>query len=139
MTGKTLEGGCLCGAVRYRITGAPVMASVCHCALCRRASAASSIAWAMFRKEQVVFDNPPASYVSSTVGRRSYCPACGTQLSLSASDLPGLIDITIGSLDDPEAIRPTQHYWGTRRVPWVRYAYSAPGTAESARVAEVEG
>lgn len=132
-----LEGGCLCGAIRYRVTGAPVMASICHCNTCRRAGAASSLAWAMFRREQLDYTtSEPATYTSAARGQRGYCPSCGTPISLTASWLPGLIDITIGSLDDPDAIKASRHYWGTRRLPWLRYAYSAP--KREAREALVE-
>lgn len=140
MTEQKMEGGCLCGAIRYEITGAPVMTAICHCSLCRRASTVSSMAWAMFRKHQVSFLGVrPATYASSTDGRRSFCPACGTQIGLTASHIPGLIDITIGSLDHPEMIRPTLHYWGTRRVPWIQYAYSVPSVARPEPVEEAQG
>ena len=139
MTDHKMEGGCLCGAIRYEITGSPVMTAICHCNICRRASATSSMSWAMFRKNQVTFHGtPPTTYVSSTVGRRGFCPSCGTQISLTASYLPGLIDITTGSLDHPELVRPTLHYWGTRRIPWVQYAYSAPTSREPELVGAAE-
>jgi hypothetical protein len=140
MAEQKMEGGCLCGAVRYEITGKPVMTAICHCTLCRRAAAAPSMAWAMFRKNQVTFSGgQPSTYVSSTVGRRGFCPSCGTQISFTASYIPGLIDITVGSLDQPDQVRPTLHYWGTRRVPWVQYAYSTPRIAEQELAEEVEG
>lgn len=140
MSERTLEGGCLCGAIRYKITGAPVMASVCHCAQCRRASAASSVAWAMFNKDQVEFvGGQPSAFASSAGARRGICPNCGTQIYLTANHLPGLIDITVGSLDDRSAITPTRHYWGTRRTPWMQYAYSAPAATESRPVEEIDG
>jgi hypothetical protein len=135
MTNQKLEGGCQCGAIRYQITGEPLMSSICHCAICRRASATSSMAWAMFRKPQVTFlQGDPARFTSSAGGERGFCSACGTQLCLTATFLPGLIDITLGSLDHPEAITPVRHYWGTRRLPWTQFAYSLPRshTQESA-------
>jgi hypothetical protein len=139
LTDRRLEGGCLCGAIRYEIDGPPVMATICHCSLCRRAAAAASMAWAMFKKSQVRFHGAqPSVYASSAAARRGFCPGCGTPISFTAGYLPGLIEITIGSLDRPEAITPTLHYWGTRRLPWVRYAYSAPRAPQPATVDEVE-
>jgi len=44
------EGGCLCSAVRYRLSGAPVSAGTCHCKTCRKASAAPSVAWVTFAR-----------------------------------------------------------------------------------------
>ena len=131
MTMQNLGGGCQCGAIRYEITGEPVMTSVCHCSICRRASVTTSVAWAMFKKRQVVFlQGEPAHYVSSDEGERGFCSTCGTQISLTASYIPGLIDITLGSLDHPEAITPVRHYWGGRRLPWKEYAYSLPKMRE---------
>ena len=122
-----IEGGCQCGAVRYRIEGAPVMAALCHCSMCRRASAAPAVAWAMYPQEQVMFlKEPPAVYASSPGSQRGFCGRCGTQISFTADYIPGLIDITVGSLDDPARVPPTFHYWESRRLPWLHLADGLP-------------
>ena len=119
MSDSIREGGCQCGAVRYRISGEPVMAALCHCSMCRRASAAPLVAWAMFEATKVSFlDGPPASYASSSEARREFCSKCGTLISFTANYIPGLIDLTIGSLDDPASIARTVHYWESKRRPW---------------------
>lgn len=111
MTDTPLEGGCQCGAVRYTISGSPVLAALCHCSMCRRANAAPVVAWAMFRKPEVRFTKGAVTaYSSSPEARRGFCAACGTQISFTASYIPGLIDITIGSLDRPDAVAPSLHY-----------------------------
>jgi hypothetical protein len=127
MSERELEGGCQCGAVRYRINGEPVMAALCHCTMCRRANAAPAVAWAMFQEAQVAFlKDRPATYTSSAAARRGFCPVCGTPISFTADFLPGLIDITIGSLDRPERLAPTLHYWTSRQLPWLRCADDLP-------------
>jgi hypothetical protein len=127
----SLEGGCQCGAVRYRVTGEPVMAAICHCAMCRRANAAPAVAWAMFEESQVVFvRGSPTIYGSSPGARRGFCQICGTQISFTADYIPGLIDLTIGSLDHPEKLAPTLHYWDAERLPWVHFADDLPRHAE---------
>ncbi|MDL9998352.1 GFA family protein [Variovorax sp. J22P240] len=126
-----LEGGCQCGAIRYRITGSPVMAALCHCSMCRRANAAPAVAWAMYEQSQVSFlADEPTRYESSPGAVRSFCARCGTQISFTADYIPGLIDITIGSLDDPEQVAPTFHYWESRRLRWVQFADALPRHAE---------
>lgn len=126
-----LEGGCQCGAVRYQVRGDPVVAAVCHCSMCRRANAAPSVAWAMYPEGQVHFSKGLLkTYASSAEGRRGFCAHCGTQISFTAPFLPGLIDITIGSLDDPEAMPPVLHSWHARHVSWAEYADTLPRHAE---------
>jgi hypothetical protein len=127
MTSPVQEGGCQCRAVRYRIVGDPLMAAICHCSMCRRANAAPVVAWAMFQESQVtVVEGALTTYESSPGGRRSFCARCGTQISFSADYIAGLIDITIGSLDHPEAIAPSLHYWDSQRLPWVELADQLP-------------
>ena len=75
-----LTGGCLCGAVRYRIDGELTAegAGFCHCGLCRRASGAPVVAWGTWRAADFRFtDGRPAEYLSSPKGVRRFCPACG--------------------------------------------------------------
>ena len=121
MAETSIEGGCQCGQVRYRIDGEPLLTALCHCSMCRRAHSAPAVAWAMYREDQVAFvKEQPASYASSAEARRGFCPACGTQISFTATFIPGLIDIAIGSLDRPEDVSPQLHYCETRRLPWLR-------------------
>ena len=127
MSGSRLEGGCQCGDIRYEISGAPMMAAICHCTMCRRANAAPVVAWAMYAQEQVRFIKAePQTYASSPEAQRGFCPRCGTQISFTASFLPGLIDITIGSLDQPEAVPPTLHYWHSNHLGWAEFADTLP-------------
>ena len=130
------HGGCQCGAIRYRITGEPLLAAICHCTMCRRANAAPGVAWAMFEEAQVVFGKgSPTTYASSSGAKRGFCPACGTQISFTADYIPGLIDITIASLDHPETVAPTLHYWDAERLPWVHLADDLPRYPEFPPVA----
>jgi hypothetical protein len=83
MPDPTLEGGCQCGSIRYQITGAPVMAALCHCSMCRRANAAPAVAWSMYHEAQVEFIGACLqAYESSPGSTRSFCQKCGTQSQL---------------------------------------------------------
>ena len=67
------EGGCQCGAIRYRAEGEPLLAALCHCSMCRRASAAPAVAWAMYPQGQVTFlQDQPKTYASSNEARRGF-------------------------------------------------------------------
>ena len=124
---ETLSGGCQCGGVRYVARGKPGMVALCHCSMCRRANAAPMVAWAMFEADEVEFvEGKPAQFASSPGARRGFCGHCGTQICFTADFLPGLIDITVGSLDAPERLAPELHYWDAERLPWVAIADGLP-------------
>lgn len=127
MSEQKIEGGCQCGAVRYEITGAPMVTAICHCTTCRRANGAPVVAWAMFEKGQVQFaTEQPKKFAASSEVQRGFCAKCGTPISFEAEYIPGLIDITVGSFNDPEAVKPTLHYWHSRHLSWAEFADSLP-------------
>jgi hypothetical protein len=113
------QGGCLCSAIRFRISGEPTFSSVCHCATCRRAGAAPSVAWLTFDRGQIEFiSGQPRMYRSSQGVVRQFCGTCGSQLSYEHVERPHTIDITTTSLDDPNKFPPTLEVWLEHRLPW---------------------
>ncbi len=104
-----------------------MMVAICHCTTCRRANAAPAVAWGMFEKGQVKFTaTEPKKFAASPEVERGFCEECGTPLTFEAEYLPGLIDITVGSFDDPELVKPTMHYWHSKHLSWAEYADSLP-------------
>lgn len=121
----------MCGAVRYEVIGSPIVVALCHCTMCRRANAAPAVAWAMFQQDHVRFTvDQPTEYCSSPRARRGFCHRCGTQISFTADFISGLIDLTVGSFDQPELLPPALHYWESKRLPWVQFADELPRHAE---------
>jgi hypothetical protein len=115
----TATGGCLCGAIRYRVTGPPQSTSLCHCASCRRATGGPSLAWAIFDEDKVeIVAGTLAIYPSSPGVERGFCAACGTSLTYARANRPGLFDVTTASLDEPEAFPPTKEIWTEERLSW---------------------
>ena len=115
-----MEGGCLCGAIRYRIDGTPRRVAHCHCLHCRRASGAPFVTWVDVRPEQFRYErSTPQSFESRPRVTREFCGSCGTQLTYRNADEPGSIDVTACSQDDPDGLRPQDHVWGDRVLPWV--------------------
>ena len=122
-----LAGGCLCGALRYRITGAPVEALYCHCRMCQRAHGAPVVAWLTVSLDAfAVTAGEPVAYRSSAKASRHFCGSCGTPLTWRASDNPRLVDISIASLDNPEAVAPTLHIWTESQTAWLEIADRLP-------------
>lgn len=112
------EGGCLCGAIRYRTSGTPGHSVICHCASCRRASGAPSVAWLTFKREQVEFRGPLQAYASSPGVMRRFCGRCGSAISYETAASPGTIDLTTASMDDPSAFPPAREVWVEERLEW---------------------
>jgi len=113
------EGGCLCGAIRYRIEGEPLDAGYCHCRLCQRSTGAPVLAWASVPAGRFSFTaGAPASYASSAHGLRLFCANCGTQLLYREAKAPKTFDVNLGSLDHPEAVLPKYHIFTRSRIAW---------------------
>lgn len=105
----TLTGGCQCGLIRYRIGGAPKRHSLCQCRDCQRSAGAPIVGWIMADDADVTIDGVPASYNSSGDVQRQFCPRCGTGLFYRSESLfPGAIDIASSTLDDIDAIAPSE-------------------------------
>ena len=131
MTEVRREGGCQCGHIRYVAVGEPVLAAICHSTMCRKANSAPVVAWAMFPSSQVTFTQAAVKqYVSSAEAQRGFCSECGTQICFTANFLPDLVDIALGSLDEPEAIAPTMHFWHSEHLSWMKFADELPVYSE---------
>jgi hypothetical protein len=127
-----LEGGCLCGAVRYRIGAKPRSADYCHCRMCRGSAGAPVVARLTVANAAFAWTKgEPAVYHSSPKAERLFCPTCGTQLALR--DEPDHMDVTLASLDDPEAVRPSYHIWTASRIGWFDTADDLPRYPENRR------
>lgn len=115
-----LTGGCLCGAVRYRATGEPLVVAHCHCRMCQRQSGAAFVTWVAFPVAAFAFTaGSPASLRSSAKAERTFCAACGGTLTFRHDDSRHQVDVAAGSLDDPEAITPTDHIWTSSQLSWL--------------------
>jgi hypothetical protein len=130
-----LDGGCLCGGVRNRISAAPRSADYCHCRMCRRAAGAPLVARLTAANSAFAWTRgEPAVHRSSPAAERLFCRACGSQLALR--DEPDYLDVAIASLEDPAAVRPRYHIWTSSRIAWFdiaddlpRYPERRPGAA----------
>lgn len=140
--GETVTGGCLCGAVRYQVRLPVLNAGYCHCRMCQRAAGAPAVAWLTVPRTAFAFTRgDPAVFRSSPRGLRRFCGACGTPLTFEfpedmPPDTPGLhdIDVTVASLDTPEAVPPDHHSWTSSRIGWFdtvdrlpRHTHDYPG------------
>lgn len=119
-----LTGGCFCNAVRYAAS-AVFDAGYCHCSVCRRICGAPAACWFSVRQEHFsVVTGQPTPLRSSEHFTRFFCQTCGTHL-FGYDDLPPpptvgsrLVSVMLGTLDEPEWVRPQVHQWWGNHVPW---------------------
>ena len=111
------EGGCQCGAVRYKSTAAPQRVVACHCKTCRRRTGATYGVGVYYRNEDVQFnDGEMRSYRfhSETSGRwlqNEFCVNCGTAVTWTLEMRPGVRGVGAGTFDDPDWFDIEAHIW----------------------------
>jgi hypothetical protein len=136
---KRYEGGCLCGAVRFRVEGEPRFVAHCHCQSCRRQVGGVISTFAGYPTKDVAWiKGRPAAYASSPGVARSFCVKCGTPLSYESDKRPGDIDLFLGAFDEPDALPATLHVWTSERVPWFHADEGLPRYPRTPRDSEPE-
>ena len=128
---KNYEGGCQCGAVRYRITGAPLTLYACHCTDCQKqsSSAFGMSLWVRQADFQIVAGEPKLWQVTAESGRQktcAFCADCGSRIYHAFSGDPDVLSLKAGSLDDTSWLRPVGHIWTRSAQPWVTFEGVAP-------------
>lgn len=113
------EGGCLCGEIRYGVTGAAVFVAYCHCRSCTVSSGAPLVGWATFERESFSFiKGSPTERASSPPVRRTFCGTCGSPLTYTHADRADHVDVTLATIDAPTDLAPMCHVWVSERRPW---------------------
>jgi hypothetical protein len=131
-----LDGRCTCGAVRYRMTSAPLFVHCCHCRWCQRESGASFALNAMIESDRVVLqagtpervDTPSNSGKGQAITRCPYCRVALWSNYAGAGD--AIRFVRVGTLDDPDLLPPDIHIFTSTKQPWVTLPPSIPAVAE---------
>ena len=119
---KAREGGCQCGAIRYRIDGAPLGLAVCHCTECQRQSGSAFgmsllVPAAALRLTAGTLNSFAVKCDSGRTKTCTFCPACGTRIYHQTN--AAAMSIKAGTLDDTSDLAPSAHYWTKRKQQWV--------------------
>lgn len=122
---KSVEGGCDCGGVRYRMTGPPLFVHCCHCRWCQRESGASFALNALIEADRIVTTRgaPDANRVPSESGKGQImwrCPTCRITLWSNYAGAGDKIRfVRVGTLDEPDACPPDVHIFTESKQPWI--------------------
>ena len=126
-----MEGGCSCGAVRYRLKAAPMITHCCHCTDCQKQTGGAFAINAMIETsriemlsgEPVVIEMPSPSGRGHEVHR---CPKCDVALWSNYGRRTWMRFVRVATLDEPHAIKPDAHIFTRSRVPWVSLPEDTP-------------
>lgn len=115
------QGSCLCGEVRYELTGelGPIM--FCHCARCRKANGTAFLAAAPVSTEQFRLlsgQDKVVEFLSSPGVYRVFCGACGSPLYSKRDSMPETLRLRLGTLDTPVTGKPTAHIFVAEQAEW---------------------
>ncbi|MFO1050076.1 MAG: GFA family protein [Geminicoccaceae bacterium] len=119
-----LDGGCLCGRIRYSCDAAPALTALCHCRHCQKqTSAPYSIVVAVPKGSLVIERGALKTFLDTGDNgqqvERSFCPDCGSPIRSFVAALPALEFIKAGTLDDTSWLAPTMELWCETAQPWM--------------------
>jgi hypothetical protein len=127
---QTLEGGCACGAVRYRLASAPMFVNCCHCTWCQRETGSAFVINAIIETDRLAVTGetlavatPSESGTGQIVHR---CPACHVALWSHYGGRTRAAFVRAGTLDQPNPIEPDAHIFTRSKQPWVNLDGGAP-------------
>ena len=127
---RTLEGGCACTFVRYRLTAPPMIVHCCHCLNCQRQTGSAFVINVVLEEAhvQLLRGEPVPVEVPRDDGRMQRvfrCPTC--QIALwSYYTLPRMAFVRAGTLDVPSSVTPDVHIFTRSKLPWVELPPTAP-------------
>ena len=131
MSGR-FQGGCVCGALRYRFDDWPRLTCDCHCVDCRRSSGAPFVSWATVQRDDLQVIGG-VRRVKHAERLRSFAACCGTHLFFEDAPEAETIDVAIATLDDPAKVPPEFAIWTEDRLPWVLLDPAKPAYRKSRR------
>ena len=129
---NSFDGGCACGAVRYRMSSAPMFVHCCHCLDCQRQTGSAFVLNALIEADRVTLlkGEPKAVPVPTDSGkphRIFRCPSCETAVwSEYGGAGPVIRFVRVGTLDNPAALAPDVHIYTRTKQPWVTLPAAVP-------------
>jgi hypothetical protein len=124
------SGGCMCGAVRYRVTGPLRSVVMCHCTQCRRQTGHVMASTAARRADlHLESAGELRWYAASSEARRGFCGRCGSVLFWDAVGR-AYVSITAGSLDDSRGLETAWHIFTADKGGYYEIEPDVPQSAD---------
>jgi hypothetical protein len=123
---KTYTARCACGAVKFEFSKDPAFVAVCHCLDCKKASGGEAAMFFGVPEDdfKLISGKPKSFHYVAESGKgldRNFCPDCGARIfSSNLESFPGMIFVTVGSLDQPDRIEPKLEMFTKRRLEWAK-------------------
>lgn len=115
-------GGCLCGAVKYKILAEPLGAGNCHCHSCQKSVGAAYTPVLFVPYQSLVISGNYKEYATPSASgntmHRGFCPNCGTALFGRNSGSDTIRPVNAATLDDPSIYHPNMNFWVSDAQPW---------------------
>jgi hypothetical protein len=127
----TFDGGCACGALRYRVRSRPMFVHCCHCKDCQRQTGTAFVLNAVIEADRVdLLSGDPQPFEMPTDSGRPHtvfrCPRCGTGVWSNYGGLSQLRFVRVGTLDDPTTLPPDVHIYTRSKLPWIALPQGVP-------------
>jgi hypothetical protein len=120
---ETFDGGCLCGAVRFRATGSPKWVLWCHCESCRKHSGAPASVFVAFADDAVTLTKGEIAKFNSSPGvLRGFCARCGSTLTCANERYPNESHFHVGAFDRADELKPAGHIYAEEKLSWLHFA-----------------
>jgi hypothetical protein len=138
-----LEGGCACGAARYKLTSTPLIVHACHCRDCQRLTGSAFATNIWIERQFVEANEAPLTAMTVPAGSGKpqeifRCPECGTALWSKYHAAPGdTVLLRAGTLDRPETVTPDVHIFTRSKLPWFELPAGARSFESFYKLAEV--
>ena len=129
-TAKKMEGGCSCGAVRYRLLAAPIRVHCCHCTNCQKQTGSAFVINAIIETAAIKKLRGTLEAIPVTRANGAHdiyrCRACKIALWSDYGRRPQIRFVRVGTLDEPGALRPDIHIYTRSKAPWLTLPKGTP-------------
>ena len=129
MSSTVLSGGCLCGAVKYRIAGDVLTAVNCHCSMCRKAHGAAFRSGAVVKVQDFSWlqgEELITDYQSSEQMHRMFCRTCGSHMVARSEAHPGIVGVALGTVVGDLPFSVAQHWNVASKASWFEITDQLP-------------